>query len=145
MVLFNKIDFERRFYDFSAEFTTLTTRIQKISKKEDFRQDSIESSVIVKDVSRLFAKELEVIGDFIVENHNSRSILSMIQHFLLRAPIGNLNFLQRTMEKRFNQNISYLNICCLRIIFPSILSKVDMDFLREIKASLYEEESESSQ
>ena len=145
MVLFDKIDFGSRFYDFASEFKLITTKIKKISKTEDFRQDSPELSLIVKDISRLFAKELEVIGDFIVENSHSKSVLTMSHHFLLRTPIGNLKHLQKLMEKIFdNNNISYLNICCLRIIFPSILSKIDMTFLNELKASLYEDESDSS-
>mmetsp|Transcript_21313 Transcript_21313/g.36492 ORF Transcript_21313/g.36492 Transcript_21313/m.36492 type:complete len:271 (-) Transcript_21313:67-879(-) len=145
MVLFDKIDFDRRFYDFAVEFKSVRAKIKKLSKTEDFREDSIESSLIVKDISRLFAKELEVIGDFIVENRNSRSVLPMTKHFLLHTPIGNLGSLRKEMEKVFdNNNISFLNICCLRIIFPSILRRVDLPFLNELKLSLYEEESESS-
>merc|ERR1712188_164830 len=94
MVLFDKIDFDRRFYDFAVDF---------------------------------------------------KSVLPMTKHFLLHTPIGNLGSLRKEMEKVFdNNNISFLNICCLRIIFPSILRRVDLPFLNELKLSLYEEESESS-
>merc|ERR1712108_53480 len=80
-----------------------------------------------------FAKELEVIGDFIVENRHSPSVLPMTRHFLLSTPIGNLDHLKRTMERAFdNNNISYLNIICLRIIFPSILGKIDISFLNNL-------------
>merc|ERR1711982_5791 len=145
MVLFDKIDFDRRFYDFAVEFKSVRAKIKKLSKIEDFREDSIESSLVVKDISRLFAKELEVIGDFIVENRHSPSVLPMTRHFLLSTPVGNLDHLKRTMERAFdNNNISYLNIICLRIIFPSILGKIDISFLNNLKLSLYEGSSEDS-
>ena len=144
MVLFDKIDFDRRLYDFATEFKVISNRIRKLSKHEDFRENDIEASILIKDISRLFAKELEVIGDFIVENRHSKSVLPMSHHFLVRTPIGNLQHLQKLMEKTFeNNNISYLNVCCLRIIFPSILSRTEASFLNELKVGLYEE-SESS-
>lgn len=86
MVLFDVIEFDRRFFDFEAEFRGLRARIKKLSKSEDFREDSVESSLIVKDISRLFSKELEVIGDFIAENSHSPSVLAMCKYFLLQSP-----------------------------------------------------------
>merc|ERR1712000_102462 len=113
MVLFDKIDFDRRLYDFATEFKVISNRIRKLSKHEEFRENDIEASILIKDISRLFAKELEVIGDFIVENRHSKSVLPMSHHFLVRTPIGNLQHLQKLMEKTFeNNNISYLNVCC---------------------------------
>ena len=145
MVLFDKIDFDRRFYDFATEFMLLTGKIKKFNKTEEFCQDSPELSLIVKDVSRLFAKELEVIGDFIVENRTSNTVVAMTKYFLIKTPIGNLQHLQKLMENTFdNNNISYLNVCCLRIVFPSILCKINESLLRELKSGLYEDESDSS-
>ena len=145
MSLYDKIDFNRRFYNFSTEFRELREKIKgTVSTKEEFREDDIGPSLIVKDVARLFAKEFEVIGDFIVENCHSPSVLVMSKYFLITQPIGNLEYLQKEMEKTFdNNNISYLNICCLRIIFPSILQRVEMPFINELKQSLYADVSVS--
>merc|ERR1712146_739477 len=127
-----------------GEFKSIRSKIKKLSKTEDFREDSIESSLIVKDISRLFSKELEVIGDFIVENSNSRSVVTMTRYFLLQSPIGNLGHLRKEMERVFdNNNVSYLNVCCLRIIFPSIVKRVDLAFLNDLKLSLYEDDDSS--
>lgn len=145
MSLYDKVDFERRFYNFTVEFEGLREKIKNnVKATEEFRQDDAGPSVIVKEVARLFAKELEVIGDFIVENSGSKSVLPMARHFLLRTPIGKLSTLQKEMEKQFdNGHIAYLNICCLRIIFPSILERVELPFLNQLKLSLYKDLSDS--
>ena len=143
--LFNKIDFDHRFFDFSSDYKIVRNKIKKLSKTEDFREESVESSIIVKDISRLFFKEFEVIGDFIAESHLARTVINMAKHFLIGSPIGNLEYLRKDMERIFdNDNASYLNICCLRVIFPSIESRVSSSFLNNLKASLYDGNDESS-
>jgi len=145
MVLFDRIDFDRRFADFDIDFKALKSKIKKLSKSEDFREDSNDSSAIVKDIARIFGKELEVIGDFIVENSTSSSVVYMCKHFLIGTPIGKLGTLLKEMDRVFDNNhISYLNVTCLRIVFPSLVGRVDMQFLNNLKVSLYDDRSESS-
>jgi len=143
MVLFNLIDFSRRFADFDTEFKGLHSKIKKIGKNEEFREDSAESGLIVKDIARIFGKELEVLGDFIVENRTSSSVVNMCKHFLITAPIGKLGVLLKDMDRVFDNNhISYLNVTCLRIVFPSLVGRVDMGFLNRLKISIYEDRSQ---
>jgi len=145
MVLFNKIEFHRRFADFDNDFKSIRTKLKKLKKNEEFREDSLEASQLVKEISRLFAKELEVVEDFIVENAHSESVVSMCKHFLLNIPIGNLARLQREMRKVFdNNNISYLNVICLRIVFPSIIGRTDINTINKLKISLYEASDEDT-
>ena len=145
MVLFNIIDFGRRFGDFDMEFKSLQSKFRKLSKSEEFREDRVDTSAAVKEVARIFGKELEVIGDFIVENAHSSSVVNMCKHFLLSAPIGKLGSLMQEMDRLFNNNhISYLNVVCLRIVFPSLVGRVDMHFLNQVKISLYEDRSEDT-
>lgn len=146
MVLFNVIDFGRRFGDFDVEFKSLTSKLKKLSKSEEFREDRDETRTTTKEVSRLFGKELEVIGDFIVENQHSSRVINMCKHFLMNAPIGKLASLMHEMDRVFNNNhISYINVTCLRIIFPSLVGRVDMHFLNHLKVSLYEDRSDDTQ
>lgn len=142
MVLFNVIDFERRFGDFDQEFKELKARLRRLKTCEEFREDRTETSTVVKNIYRLFGKELEAISDFIVENSHSTSVVQMCKHFLLEYPIGKLKCLLKEMESLFDYNtISYLNITCLRIIFPSLVGRVDMHFLNSLKVALYEDKS----
>lgn len=146
MVLFNVIEFGRRFADFDIEFKSLQSKLKKLAKSEEFREDSAETNSVVKEISRIFGKELETIGDFIVENIHSGRVVNMVKHFLLSAPIGKLNFLMKEMDRQFNNNhISYLNVTCLRIVFPSLAGRdIDVQFLSNLKASLYEDRSEET-
>jgi len=140
MVLFNKIEFHDRFLDFGAEFRTLKTKLKKIGKKEEFKEDSAESRVLVGEISMLFRKEFEVIGDFIIENQYSPRVLVMCKHFLIGSPIGKLSYLYKELDRRYGgDTIPYLNICCVRIIFPSVSATIDASFLNNLKSSLYED------
>merc|ERR1711977_668460 len=80
MVLFNLIDFGRRFGDFDLEFKSVQAKFRKLSKSEEFREDRVDTSAAVKEISRIFGKELEVIGDFIVENEHSPRVVNMCKH-----------------------------------------------------------------
>lgn len=142
MVLFNVINFERRFGDFTSDFKNLKGKLKRLSDSEEFREDSDETRVVVKDIGRLFDKELEVLGNFIAENTHSDRVVNMTKHFLIGSPIGKLGYLQKEMDAIFDNNhISYLNVVCLRIIFPSLVGKVDMHFLNKIKCALYDDQS----
>merc|ERR1711977_719846 len=99
MVLFNPIDFGRRFGDFEIEFKSLQSKFRKLSKTEEFREDRADTSAVVKEVARIFGKELEVLGDFIAENTRSSSAVSMCKHFLLNEPIGKLASLMQEMDR----------------------------------------------
>merc|ERR1711977_424364 len=138
-------DFGRRFGDFDLEFKSVQAKFRKLSKSEEFREDRVDTSAAVKEISRIFGKELEVIGDFIVENEHSPRVVNMCKHFLLQQPIGKLDCLMKEMDRLFNNNhISYLNVTCLRIVFPSLVGRVDMHFLNKLKVALYEDRSEES-
>lgn len=145
MVLFNVIEFGRRFADFEIEFKSLQTKLKKLNKSEEFRDDNAETNSVVKEISRLFGKELETIGDFISENSHTSRNASMCKHFLINAPIGKLGTLMKEMDRHFNNNhVSYLNVTCLRIVFPSLANRVDNQSLNAIKQSLYEDRSEET-
>lgn len=145
IVLLNVIDFDRIIGDFCLEFDALKTQMKDLDKKEEFREDSAGTSLIVREISRIFAAELKTIVNFIVENSLSPRVGFMCKHFIVYSPIGKLGSLRKLMESVFNNNdISYLNVICLRIIFPAIVCKVDLGFVNSLKKALYECVEESS-
>merc|ERR1712232_964231 len=130
MVLFNKIEFNDRFTDHSTDFKNLRAAVKKNGKRETFKEDTIETRSIISDISTLYRKELEVIGDFIIENS------------LINSPIGNLGGLKSLLDRQYDSIIPYINVLCLRIIFPSIESQVTNELIDTIKHGLYDGSSE---
>merc|ERR1712232_210918 len=142
MVLFNKIEFNDRFTDHSTDFKNLRAAVKENGKRETFKEDTIETRSIISDISTLYRKELEVIGDFIIENSLSPNVVAMCKHFLINSPIGNLGGLKSLLDRQYDSIIPYINVLCLRIIFPSIESQVTNELIDIIKHGLYDGSSE---
>merc|ERR1712137_282627 len=138
MALLTVIKFTPAFFNFQTEFEDLHRRLKE-DKTEDFREDSPGCKAIVKIIGTLFRDELSAVGEFIVENAHSESVHRMSKYFLLISPIGNLSKLKKLMDRVFNNDDkTYLNVTCLRLIFPSLVARVPMSLLNDLRDKLYD-------
>ena len=138
LALLTVMRFNPPFFDFQGEFAELTKRLEA-EKNEDFREDSAACRTVVKSIGTLFRDELAAVGDFIVENAHSDSVHRMSKYFLLSSPIGRLGKLKKLMDRVYNnEDKSYLNVTCLRLIFPSLINRVPMGLLNDLRNKLYD-------
>merc|ERR1712110_136197 len=137
MAILNLLRFTPPFFDFQTDFNDLQHRLEA-DPNEDFREDSANCKIVVKMIGTLFRDELAAVGDFIVENAHSESVQRMSKYFLLTAPIGRLSKLKKLMDRIFdNDDISYLNVTCLRLVFPNLVHRVDLTLVNELRNNLY--------
>merc|ERR1712137_1063858 len=137
MAILDVINFDRQFFDFPGEFENLRVRMER-DPEEEFREDSPDCRSIVKSIGLLFGEELSVVGEFIVQNSHSSSVVRMSKYFLLSSPIGRLGKLKKLMDRVYdNDDISYLNVTCLRLVFPSLVDRIDLTLLNALRTNLY--------
>merc|ERR1712137_318328 len=123
MAILDVINFDRQFFDFPGEFEALRVRMER-DPEEEFREDSPDCRSIVKSIGLLFGEEL--------------SVVRMSKYFLLTSPIGRLGKLKKLMDRVYdNDDISYLNVTCLRLVFPSLVDRIDLTLLNALRTNLY--------
>merc|ERR1712032_1420589 len=66
----------------TANDEALRIRMER-DPEEEFREDSPDCRSIVKSIGLLFGEELSVVGEFIVQNSHSSSVVRMSKYFLL--------------------------------------------------------------